>query len=177
MKTSWRDRRCPAQGEWAALAAVLAVVIGGCWPLDYSEDYVAGAGAGHFPLGTTAAGPFGAGDPVPRNLAISSAGPYVFADDDGERSRLVLSDALHRTAPRREAALEHVEQVGAAAERAHVTRVSIDEHVRAGAVVLRDYDFQRPAFALLGEQRHAGPAAERRLERYRYQPERSTAAS
>ena len=96
---------------------------------------------------------------------------YAFADDGGgEASQLVLSDALHRSASRREAAIDHVQSPIEAAEREFVTRVSIDEHVRAGSVVLRDYDFQRPAFALLGNARCAAPAAEGRLERYRYQP-------
>jgi type VI secretion system secreted protein VgrG len=95
---------------------------------------------------------------------------YTFSDDDGERSRLVLSDALHWTAPRREACIDHVQSPTEGAEREFVTRVSIDEHVRPGAVVLRDHDFQRPAFSLLGDARRAEPAADRRLERYRYQP-------
>ena len=95
---------------------------------------------------------------------------YAFVDDDGERSRLVLSDALHRSAPRREAPIDHVPSPTEAAEREYVTRVSIEEHVRPGAVVVRDHDFRRPAFALLGEARCAGPAADPRLEHYRYQP-------
>ena len=95
---------------------------------------------------------------------------YAFADDDGERSQLVLSDALHRTAPRREAPLEHVQSPSEAAEREFVTRVSIDEHMRPGAVVVRDHDFQRPAFTLLGEARRATAPADARLERYRYEP-------
>jgi type VI secretion system secreted protein VgrG len=57
-----------------------------------------------------------------------------------------------------------------AAEREFVTRVAIDEHVRPGAVVVRDYDFRRPAFALLGEAQHRGSAGDGRLERYRYRP-------
>jgi type VI secretion system secreted protein VgrG len=95
---------------------------------------------------------------------------YAFTDDDRERSRLVLSDALHLSAPRREAAIRHVMSPNEAAERELVTRVAIDEHVRPGAVVVRDYDFRRPAFALLGEARHGGSAGDGRLERYRYRP-------
>jgi type VI secretion system secreted protein VgrG len=95
---------------------------------------------------------------------------YTFTDEEGEPSRLILSDALHRSAPRREVAISHVMSPNEAAKREFVTRVSIEEQVRPGAVVLRDYDFQRPAFALIGEALHAGSAAGGRLERYRYRP-------
>ena len=94
---------------------------------------------------------------------------YAFSDDDGEASQLVLSDALHWSAPRRETPIDHVQSPTEAAEREFVTRVSIDECIRPGAVVLRDYDFQRPAFTLLGEARGASTAVDRR-EHYRYQP-------
>ena len=94
---------------------------------------------------------------------------YTF-DDDGERSRLVLSDALHLTAQRREVAIPYVESPTEAAEREYVTRLSLDEQIGPEAVTLRDYDFQRPAFPLFCEAGVPATAATGSLERYTYRP-------
>jgi hypothetical protein len=88
MSRAWIERRPSAHWGWAALAAVPAAVIGGCWPLDYSErdrelyessaaTGGAGGGAGHFPLGTTVSGPFGTSGLAPHNVVIEAAGPSV----------------------------------------------------------------------------------------------------
>ncbi|XXY52595.1 type VI secretion system tip protein TssI/VgrG [Sorangium sp. So ce269] len=101
--------------------------------------------------------------------------------DDGERSRLMLADALHQSATRREAPLAYVDRPLDVRSHAWVTRVAVEQRARAGVVMLRDHDFRRPAWTLLGR---AGSArgADMCGERYRYQPgacvvERDGAAS
>ncbi|MCC6552679.1 MAG: type VI secretion system tip protein VgrG [Polyangiaceae bacterium] len=94
---------------------------------------------------------------------------YAFTDDDGETSGLVLSDAIHRSAPRRAHALEHIESPNERTREDFATRVSIDGRVRPEAVSFRDHDFRRPAWNLLGES--SRPTPERAaLERWLYKP-------
>ncbi|MGK4004221.1 type VI secretion system tip protein TssI/VgrG [Sorangium sp. So ce1036] len=100
---------------------------------------------------------------------LEEAGIAYALLDDGERSRLVLADALHRSAPRREAPLAYVDQPLDVRAHAWVTRVAIEQHARAGAIALRDHDFVRPSWALVGQARSAG-CTDARTERYRYQP-------
>ncbi|HSN98679.1 MAG TPA: phage late control D family protein, partial [Candidatus Nanopelagicales bacterium] len=52
------------------------------------------------------------------------------ADTEADASVLVLSDALHETALRREPALQHIESPTERSPREWVTRVSIDEELR-----------------------------------------------
>ncbi|WP_437946582.1 type VI secretion system tip protein TssI/VgrG [Sorangium sp. So ce296] len=100
---------------------------------------------------------------------LEEAGIAYALLDDGERSRLVLADALHQSAPRRDAPLAYTDQPLDVRAHAWVTRVAVEQHARADAVTLRDYDFQRPAWALVGPARSAG-CTDARTERYRYQP-------
>jgi type VI secretion system secreted protein VgrG len=93
---------------------------------------------------------------------------YAFLDE-GEDSRLVLTDAMHLSAPRRDAPLSYVDRLLDTHGCAWVTRISVEQHLRAGAVTLRDHDFLRPAWALLGEARSAA-CTKARSERYRYAP-------
>ncbi|MCC6555973.1 MAG: type VI secretion system tip protein VgrG [Polyangiaceae bacterium] len=94
---------------------------------------------------------------------------YGVDDDGGETSRLVLSDAIHRSAPRRAHALVHVESPNERVQRDFATCVSIDGRVRPEAVSFRDHDFRRPAWNLLGASR--APTEERAaLERWLYRP-------
>ncbi|XXT16361.1 type VI secretion system tip protein TssI/VgrG [Sorangium sp. So ce429] len=94
---------------------------------------------------------------------------YAFLGDGDEASRLVFSDAPHLSAPRRSASITYVDRPMAPAEREIVTRVAVEGHPRPGAVTLRDHDFLRPGWALLGQCRDA---AERdvRIARHGYQP-------
>jgi len=98
---------------------------------------------------------------------------YTFVDDGGPDARLVMSDAPARTGPRREAPIGHVDEPGLAGEREFVTAVDVAEEDRGEAVTIRDHDFQRPAWPLLGEAER-GPAEENegevQLERLSYRP-------
>ncbi|HSN97954.1 MAG TPA: type VI secretion system tip protein TssI/VgrG, partial [Candidatus Nanopelagicales bacterium] len=86
-------------------------------------------------------------------------------DTEGDASVLVLSDALHQTAARREPALQHIESPTERSPREWVTRVSIDEEMRPDALLLRDQDFRRPLWSLLGEAQR-DPGSPYRVERY-----------
>ncbi|WP_437946576.1 type VI secretion system tip protein TssI/VgrG [Sorangium sp. So ce296] len=112
---------------------------------------------------------------------LEEAGIAYALLDDGERSRLVLADALRQSAPQRDSPIAYVDQPRDVRARAWVTRVAVEQHARADAVTLRDYDFQHPAWALVGPARSAA-CGDARTERYRYQPgacviERGDAAS
>ncbi len=99
---------------------------------------------------------------------LEEAGIAATDEDDGERSRLVLSDALHRSAPRRAAPLTHADNPDDRTPRDFATRVSVATEARPDAVTIRDHDFRRPAFPLVGEARlRTGASA---LERYLYRP-------
>ena len=99
---------------------------------------------------------------------------YTFANDgDGEGddsagSRLALWDALRETAPRRETPIAHVESPTERSPRELVTRVTVHRQTRPDAVTIRDHDFQRPTWGLVGEARQ--PSAGRPIERVTYQP-------
>lgn len=112
---------------------------------------------------------------------LEEAGIAYALLDDGEASRLVLSDALRQSAPRREASLPYVDKPLDVRTHAWVTRVAVERYARTGAIVMRDHDFVRPAWMLLGQARSVG-CTDVRTERYRYQPgacvvERDGAAS
>ncbi|WP_437943183.1 type VI secretion system tip protein TssI/VgrG [Sorangium sp. So ce281] len=95
---------------------------------------------------------------------------YAFLDDGGgDVPRLVFSDAPHLSAPRRPALIAYVDRPMATAEREIVTRVAVERRVRPGAVTVRDHDFLRPGWALLGRCRDAA-ASDVRIERYVYEP-------
>jgi len=98
---------------------------------------------------------------------------YTLVDDGGPDPRLVLSDAPARTGPRREAPIGHIDEPSMAGEREFVTAVDVAEEDRGEAVTLRDHDFQRPAWPLLGKAER-GPAEEDdgevQLERFSYRP-------
>ena len=97
----------------------------------------------------------------------------TFTDEDGERSRLVLSDALHRSAPVRAAPLRYIEHLeapggGGRIPRDSITRFAIEANVRTEVVTLCDHDFRRPSVRLFAEARV--PGADGRRARHLYQP-------
>ncbi|KYF73145.1 hypothetical protein BE11_43665 [Sorangium cellulosum] len=100
---------------------------------------------------------------------LEEAGIAYALLDDGDRARLVLADALQQSAPRRDGPLTYVDQPLDVRSHAWVTGVAVERHARADAVTLRDHDFQRPAWALVGPARRAA-CGDARAERYRYQP-------
>ncbi|HVK66858.1 MAG TPA: type VI secretion system tip protein TssI/VgrG [Polyangium sp.] len=93
---------------------------------------------------------------------------YTFPDVDDNGSVLTFSDQLHRNPPRPGPPVPYETNPTQAAEREFVSRVSLVRDVRPGALVLRDYDFRRPDYKLLGEAPKAGDEA--RYEQYHYLP-------
>ncbi len=94
---------------------------------------------------------------------------YSIIDDEELGALLVLSDAPEKIAPSREDPIVFLDDPSAAREREYVTAVSVTEESRIEAVSLRDHDFLRPAWLLLGEARRGGAEAGA-LERFSYRP-------
>ncbi|HSN96916.1 MAG TPA: type VI secretion system tip protein TssI/VgrG, partial [Candidatus Nanopelagicales bacterium] len=90
---------------------------------------------------------------------------YRFDDESAEGTQLVLSDTLHESAPRRGTPLLHVEHPTERTRHEYATRVCVTEELRPEAVVLRDHDFQRPTWSLVGEA-HGDSSAAALVERY-----------
>jgi type VI secretion system secreted protein VgrG len=86
----------------------------------------------------------------------------------GDGGEVVLADALHAGTPR-SPALRWVENPNESAEQEFAAEVRLAHEVRPGAYTIRDTDFRRPAFVLLGQAEPA-PAPEDRYERYHYRP-------
>lgn len=96
---------------------------------------------------------------------------YYFAqayDDDGGKTTLVLIDRPH-TADLY-ASIPYVDNPNQAAQRTFLSNVNINHGVRAGRFTIRDYDFQKPDYLLLGKAALA-PAgtSEDTYERYHYE--------
>ncbi|TKD04490.1 type VI secretion system Vgr family protein [Polyangium fumosum] len=91
---------------------------------------------------------------------------YTFPDVDDSGSLLTLSDALHTNAPRPGAPVPYEHNPTMEAEREFISRISLVREVRPGALVIRDYDFRRPDYKLIGEAPKAGDKA--RFEQYHY---------
>ncbi|MBI4704072.1 MAG: type VI secretion system tip protein VgrG [Deltaproteobacteria bacterium] len=94
---------------------------------------------------------------------------FSFSGGGAGGSGLVLSDKLEQCAARPGPALPWIQSPNQQTGGEHVTAVRVARRVRPGAVAIRDFDFRRPDFALLGEAQAAGPG-EARYERCHYQP-------
>lgn len=102
------------------------------------------------------------------NRLLEEAGiAYTFQDLGNGTSTLVLSDSLHTGTAR--PSIPFVDNPNEAAQKEYVMHVRLGHHVRPGAHVIRDYDFQRPAFILTGTAPTA-LAPENRYEQYHYSP-------
>jgi type VI secretion system secreted protein VgrG len=100
---------------------------------------------------------------------------YRFAWHPEKGTRLVLSDALHRSEPRAGGALPFVAEPSGRPTTPLVTRVSASREMKAGAYTIRDFDFRhRLDFELVGKARHRASSheggVEAALEQYHYQP-------
>ncbi|UQA56819.1 type VI secretion system Vgr family protein [Polyangium aurulentum] len=93
---------------------------------------------------------------------------YTFPDVDDNGSVLTFSDALHDNPPRPGPPVPFEHNPTMEAEREFVSQVSLVRDVRPGALLLRDYDFRRPDYKLIGEAPKAG--SEARFEQYHYIP-------
>ncbi|MGK3991688.1 type VI secretion system tip protein TssI/VgrG [Sorangium sp. So ce1024] len=94
---------------------------------------------------------------------------YAFLDDGDGTSRLVFSDEPHRSAPRRQASIAYVDRPMAPSAHEVVMCVAVEAHLRPASVTLRDHDFLRPGWSLLGHCRDVA-ARDLRIERYGYHP-------
>jgi type VI secretion system secreted protein VgrG len=99
---------------------------------------------------------------------LEEAGIAYFFQDDGEESQLVLHDTPQSAEMRAGSPLRFVDNPNQAAEMEFVTNVRLAHAVRQGRHTIRDFDFRRPEYQLLGEARKALPP-EDLLEHYDYQ--------
>jgi type VI secretion system secreted protein VgrG len=93
---------------------------------------------------------------------------FAFPDDPSGKI-VVFGDKVHEWPERAGGALPFVDSPNPGEAREIVTRVTRSHEVRPGARTMRDYDFRRPSFALLGEAPKAAPP-EDRYEQFHYQP-------
>ena len=93
---------------------------------------------------------------------------YAFDDGDGQ-SLLVLADAP-QSRGRRGRALRFVDEMTAVSsvEMDHVTRLAIERSFQPNAVAIRDHDYRRPTFDLLGDA--ASDEETAAYEQYHYRP-------
>ena len=104
------------------------------------------------------------------NRLLEEAGIAFTLPDEGARgTKLTLDDRLHESEPRETPPVPYVDNPNQAAEREFVTRVRLGHEVRPGAHTIRDHDFRKPAYALLGEAPKAR-APEDRYEQFHYAP-------
>ena len=93
---------------------------------------------------------------------------YTFPDVDDSGSLLTFSDVLHQNPMRPGPPVTYEHNPTQEAEREFVSKISIVRDVRPGALTLRDYDFRRPDYNLLGEAPKS--PSEARYEQYQYVP-------
>lgn len=94
---------------------------------------------------------------------------FGFEVDEDDEMRVVLWQRPDQGELRKGAPLRYVDHPNEAAENEFVTRMRIAHGVRPGHVTLRDYDFRRPDFPLLGTSPSARPP-DHVYEQYHYTP-------
>ncbi|WP_437927541.1 type VI secretion system tip protein TssI/VgrG [Sorangium sp. So ce291] len=92
---------------------------------------------------------------------------FTFPDSDAGKE-VLLGDELHVGPLRDGPPVPYVDNPSRAADKEFVTHVCLSHEVRPGAYTIRDHDFRRPTFPLLGEAKASPPEA--RYEQYHYQP-------
>jgi type VI secretion system secreted protein VgrG len=94
---------------------------------------------------------------------------FHFASDDDQGSVLVFSDEPHAAEQRLPIAYSdspgQLESMG----KEYVTGVRLRREIRPGRVVLRDFDFRKPRYELVGHAT-AAPGVEDKLEQFHYMP-------
>ena len=99
---------------------------------------------------------------------LEDAGISFYFEQQGEETKLVLSDAP-QTSPPRVAPLPFRDNP-TSAELDHVTRVHLGSQVRPGRVTLRDHDYRLPPDYELQAGASGGLDQEERLEQFDYTP-------
>jgi type VI secretion system secreted protein VgrG len=92
---------------------------------------------------------------------------YFFVDDPARGSTLVLSDAPEKAEPR--GAIHYEDDPTRALDRERITAARLVQDVRPGAYTVRDFDFRRPGYPVVGAARPA-PVPEGNFEQYVFQP-------
>jgi type VI secretion system secreted protein VgrG len=91
---------------------------------------------------------------------------YTFPDVDDNGSALTFSDLLHQNPVRPGLPVPYENNPTMEAEREFVSHLSLVRDVRPGALLVRDYDFRRPDYKLIGEAPKSDEEA--RFEQYHY---------
>lgn len=102
---------------------------------------------------------------------LEDAGIAYYFEQDGEETKLVLSDAPHANPPRGRP-LMFVDDTTMVKKNDNetVTAVRLGQRVRPGKVTLRDHDYRRPPSYKLMTTAAGGLDAESKLERFHYVP-------
>lgn len=93
---------------------------------------------------------------------------FWFSDQGGAGSVLTFGDKLHAAAPR--PPILFVDNPNQAAQREFLSLVRLGHEVRPGAHVMRDHDFRKPSFPLLGNAVPPATGPESKYEQYTYNP-------
>jgi len=103
---------------------------------------------------------------------LEEAGISFFFELDAQQgaTQLVLADSPHAAEHRAGGPLPFHDSPHRESRLEFLTRVTVAQRIRQGALTIRDFDFQRrPDYQLLGKAA-AGQAPEDRLEQYQYDP-------
>lgn len=91
---------------------------------------------------------------------------YTFPDVDDSGSVLTFSDKLHKNPMRPGPPVPYEHNPTMEAEKEFVSEISPVRDVRPGALIIRDYDFRRPDYKLIGEAPKSPDEA--KYEQYHY---------
>lgn len=111
---------------------------------------------------------FGESDYAFLSRLLEDAGiTFIFRDQNGSGTKLVISDRLHGATARD--AIKFVDNPNPESDKEFFSLVRLTHEVRPGAAMIRDWDFRNPSYSLFGQ---ANPAAapEQQYEQYLYAP-------
>jgi type VI secretion system secreted protein VgrG len=94
---------------------------------------------------------------------------FEYPDEGGEGTALLLHDAPAQDPARAGGPIRFVDNPNQASEKEFVTGVRLLHDMRPGALIVRDYDFRNPTFALHGDSLNAA-GGEAKHEQYSYDP-------
>jgi type VI secretion system secreted protein VgrG len=102
---------------------------------------------------------------------LEDSGITFYFEEDGDETKLVLSDAAHAS-PKRGAALAFMDDTSMVNNVAieFVTAVRMGQRLRPGKYTMRDHDYRKPPAFKLMSSASKGLAVEERLESFHYAP-------
>lgn len=102
---------------------------------------------------------------------LEDAGITFYFKQDGDETKMVLSDAPHSNPPRGEPLVfKDDTSLTNAVDLEFVTGVRMGQRVRPGKYVMRDHDYRKPPTYKLMSMASKGLAIEEKLERFQYVP-------